>query len=214
MEAPLTPACGYDPSESTNSLGRHTTAGRPPSRIEPMVGRHVFNLSVTATAAAVVLSSCGAGGGAGIYDGLAPVTTSTVPTRPSTAPDRTALRIGEQSDTREGNVVKVISYEQPVPPALLEAQPGMEYGAAEVEMCAGRNGARRVSAEAFRVEMADGTEHGRTFFGPSEPAFVDVRLAPQACARGWLNFEVPKGIRPAYVAFRGSTVARWRANGS
>lgn len=189
---------------------RDATGGLP----SPIVGSGGLLPDVASAgvlAATILLGACGAdlGNEGRLASNAVVVTSAVVTTSPSTTPDPGALRVGQQRETTEGNAVKILAYEQPVPPGLLEPDPGMEFAAAEAEICAGRKGARRVTAESFNVEMADGSQRGRAFFGPKEPVFADGGLPPGACARGWVNFEVPKGSRPAYVVFRGSSVARW-----
>lgn len=138
-------------------------------------------------------------------------TTSTAPATSTTAPDPAALRLGQRTTTREGNDVEVTAFVQPVSPGVLQPDRGMEFAAAEARICAGPRGARRVTAESFRIEMADGTTRGRSFLGPKEPALTEARLGGGECVRGWVNFEVPEGERPAHVVFQGSSVARWNA---
>lgn len=142
--------------------------------------------------------------------------TTTATTRPATRPtaaDPGALRLGQRHDTSEGNAVQVHSYQQPLPPKDLEPDAGNEFAAVEVEICAGARGARRVTAESVALELPDGTRRGRSFFGPKEPALPTARLEPNACVRGWVNFEVPKGQRASHVVFEGSSTARWVVGG-
>ena len=89
----------------------------------------------------------------------------------------------------------------------------MEFAAIEAEICAGRRAPARATAEGFRIEMVDGSRRGRSFLGPKEPALTGDRLVPGACVRGWVNFEVPQGRRPAYVVYQGSSLVRWAAGG-
>lgn len=138
-------------------------------------------------------------------------TSTTSATTSTTIPDPMALTLGQRARTKEGNDVEVVAFVQPVTAGVLAADPGKEFAAAEAQICAGPRGARRVTPESFKVEMPDGTVRGRSYFGPKEPLLDDARLAGGACVRGWLNFEVPKGARPAYVVFQGSSVIRWRA---
>jgi hypothetical protein len=143
---------------------------------------------------------------------LVKATTSTISaTTSTTAPDPLALTLGQRTKTKEGNDVEVTAFVQPVVAGVLEADPGKEFAAAEAQICAGPRGARRVTPESFKIEMPDGSVRGRSYFGPKEPLLADARLEGGACVRGWLNFEVPKGTRPAYVVFQGSSVVRWRA---
>lgn len=143
-----------------------------------------------------------------------------VPARPTASSSTTTtdagpapLLIGEGTTTRDGNVVKVVSYHQPVPAGAVEPDPGMEYGAVEVEICAGRRGAPRVTPDGFSVELPDGTRRGRSRFGPREPALAEANLGPDECVRGWVSFEVPANERPVHVVFSGSSVVRWGAGG-
>ena len=123
------------------------------------------------------------------------------------------LRLGQEATTRDGNKVRVLTYQQPVPAALLEADAGKEFAAVEAEICAGGRAAPRVTPDSFKVELPDGTRRGRSYFGPKEPVLADAKLASGECARGWVSFEVPEGERPAYVVFQGSTMVRWSAGG-
>lgn len=168
------------------------------------------NGPVTA-ALALLLGACGGGGGAD--DDAARATTTTRVATSTTAPDPNALRLGERSETREGNVVRMLAFEQPLRPGVIEPAVGMEFAAVEAEICAGPRGAQRVSPEAIHLELADGSRRGRSFFGPKEPALAETRLAGGDCVRGWVNFEVPEGERATHVVFAGSSVVRWTAGG-
>lgn len=145
-------------------------------------------------------------------------TTSSVPaaggsTTTSTSPPGPPLRIGDDGTTRDGNTVRVLTYQQPVAGTVLEAGAGDEFAAVEAEICAGRRAAPRVSPDSFKVELSDGSRRGRSYFGPKEPELADTSLPSGQCARGWISFEVPEGKRPAFVVFQGSTVLRWSAGG-
>jgi hypothetical protein len=171
----------------------------------------VRNEPVTAALALLLLVACGGGGGPD--DDAARNTTTTRVVTSTTAPDTSALNLGERSETREGNVIQMVAFVQPLRAGVIEPGVGMEFAAVEAEICAGPGGAQRVSPEAIHVELADGTRRGRSFFGPKEPALAETRLAGGDCVRGWVNFEVPEGVRPAYVVFSGSSVVRWTAGG-
>lgn len=162
-------------------------------------------------ALAVLLAGCGATTTAG------PATTTTtvaaVTTTRATVADGGSLPIGQPFRTRDGGTVSVLTYQQPLPPEVLEPDPGMEFSAVEVEVCAGPGGGRRATAEAFEVEMPDGARRRRAFFGPKEPALAEGRLEARECRRGWVNFEVPEDERPRFVVFEGSSAARWGAGG-
>lgn len=142
-----------------------------------------------------------------------PATSSSAAVTTTTDPGPAPLLIGEGAPTRDGNVVKVVTYHQPVPAGAIEPDPGMEYGAIEVEICAGRRGAPRVTPDGFSVELPDGTRRGRSRFGPREPALAEASLGPGECVRGWVSFEVPTNERPVHVVFSGSSVVRWGAGG-
>lgn len=162
-------------------------------------------------AAAVLLTACSASANASRKEERA---TTSVATSRTTTVDPAALRIGQKAGTKEGNVVQLLTYQQSVPPAVVEPEPGREFAAIEAEICAGPRRPAQVTAEGFKIEMADGSRRGRSFLGPKEPALTQERLAPGACVRGWVNFEVPQGKRPAYVVFQGSSLARWAAGGT
>ncbi|MGH9178372.1 MAG: hypothetical protein ACRD0N_07450 [Acidimicrobiales bacterium] len=168
-----------------------STAGpdQPAALSAPTTGR-----ATTTTTAAPA-----AGGGAG-------TTTSTSPAAPP-------LRMGEDGTTRDGNTIRVLTYHQPLDGTVLEAGAGQEFAAVEAEICAGRRSAPRVSPDSFKVELADGTRRGRSYFGPKEPELDDTSLPSGQCVRGWISFEVPEGKRPAFVVFQGSSVIRWSAGG-
>ena len=161
-------------------------------------------------AAAVLLTACSASANASRREGR---TTTSVATSRRTSVDPAALRIGQKAETTEGNVVQLLTYQQSVPPTVLQPEPGNEFAAVEAEICAGPRAPTQVTGEGFRVEMADGSRRGRSFLGPKEPVLTEAQLAPGACVRGWVNFEVPQGTRPAYVVFQGSSLARWTAGG-
>lgn len=163
-----------------------------------------------ALALVVVLGGCGG------TDATTRPSTTTATTKPATRPtaaDPNALRLGQRHDTSEGNAVHVHAYQQPLPPKDLEPDPGKEFAAVEVEICAGPRSAPRATPESFALELPDGARQGRSFFGPKEPALAATRLAARACVRGWVNFEVPKGTRASHVVFEGSSSARWAVGG-
>lgn len=163
-----------------------------------------------ALAATALLAACTSSGGPAEVE-IAKPTTTVSTTTVTTTPDPSAMRLGQRSKTTEGNEVEVTAFVQPVTAGVLEPDPGKEFAAAEAQICAGPRGARRVTPESFKIEMPDGTVRGRSYFGPKEPLLADARLDGGACVRGWLNFEVPEGQRPAYVVFQGSSVLRWNA---
>lgn len=193
----------------------------PPAGLAASAGRRcarrwrVLTQPVAAAlGAAVLLTSCNASASSDEARASTSSVTTSVATNSSTVPGPGVLRIGEQATTKEGNVVKVLTYQQSLPSKAVEPDPGTEFAAVEAEICAGPSSAARVSAEGFKVEMADGDRRGRSFFGPKEPVLTEGRVMPGACARGWVNFEVPRGKRPAYVVFQGSSLARWAAGGT
>lgn len=167
-----------------------------------------------ALVAAVLLAGCATG--AGPSEQAVTTTAAVVATTATTgftAPEPPTLRLGEKFTTSDGNTVLVHIYQQPVPATAIEADPGNQFAAVEVEVCAGKRGIPRATADSFRLELVDGTRRGRSFFGPKEPRFADAKLPPGECARGWVNFEAPVDERPAYVVFQGSSVGRWSAGG-
>lgn len=182
----------------------------PPTVAPPQADRWWARIPASrgALAAAVVLTACSASANASRREGQA---TTTVATSRTTGVDPEALRIGQKAETIEGTVVELVSYQQSVPSTVVQPDRGKEFAAIDVEVCAGPRSPAQVTAEGFRVEMADGSRRGRSFLGPKEPVLAEARLAPGACMRGWVNFEVPQGTRPAYVVFEGSSLARWVA---
>jgi hypothetical protein len=176
--------------------------------------------------AALALGACGSTAGPNQPAALStpttgrPSTTTTAApaasggsTTSSTSPPGPPLRIGENGTTRDGNTIRVLSYQQPVAGTVLEAGAGQEFAAVEAEVCAGRRSVPRVSPDSFKVELTDGSRRGRIYFGPKEPQLADTSLPTGQCARGWISFEVPEGKRPAFVVFQGSSVIRWSAGG-
>ncbi|HET7487780.1 MAG TPA: hypothetical protein VFJ85_07620 [Acidimicrobiales bacterium] len=162
----------------------------------------------------LLLGACGTRSNA--LDAPASTTTTTQPAASTTTAvgETPPLALGQPGKTRDGNTIRVLSWVQPVASSgPLEPDLNQVYAAAEIEICAGRRGAPRVSPEVFAVQLEDGSSRGRTYFGPQQPELGDAKLVADQCVQGWVNFEVPSGHRPSYVVFKGSSHLRWLAGG-
>ncbi len=88
------------------------------------------------------------------------------------------------------------------------ADPGQQFAATEIRVCAGTNGAPRgVSVSGFELVLPNGRTlppvTGAPLGNPdlSQP----VPLKPNACVDGYLSFEIPKGTSPTAVLYSNGT---------
>ncbi|MDP9485369.1 MAG: DUF4352 domain-containing protein [Actinomycetota bacterium] len=129
--------------------------------------------------------------------------------------------IGESVSLPSGLEVRVLSYTAPVRSEedgeFLRWKPdaGKRFAAIDVRGCA--TGDDRVPFDGFEfsLTMPDDTRIASTLPTVSDPALQGTNLLPGECVRGFVNFQVPKGQRPAYVRFDRifpDEVARWRVD--
>lgn len=128
------------------------------------------------------------------------------------------LNVG-QSGTSGNSRVTVYAWEQPaaVPSnRAIAPDPGNEYGAADVEVCATETAVEPVQASTFNFAVV-GPDNVRHTAEPSwrEPALASTALYAGDCVRGWNTFEVTAGQRPAFVEWgntfggTGNVPLRW-----
>lgn len=107
----------------------------------------------------------------------------------------------------------VHTYRQPVAAqATTQGQDGVEWGAADVEVCAGADAPsdQQVSHLPWSLALDDGTTARPSnvrypeFPKPGYPV-SGTSLEPGACVRGWITFAVPAGGHPARIEWHPST---------
>ena len=143
------------------------------------------------------------------------------PTLPptTTAPQPEQFVVGDRVETSEGNFIQVYAYEQPVTPEneFITPRDGYEFAAIDVEACAGPSpdttGTRSINPFEFVAHMPDNTRQ-EADIPAREPALNHTNLPnPGDCARGWVTFQIPAGVRPVYVErggmFGGGDTIRW-----
>jgi hypothetical protein len=141
---------------------------------------------------------------------------STSPETPATNTSSTRNHlVGETAITMSGDRLTVHSYESPVAPLpYMQPEEDYEFVALDVEWCTSPN-SRTTLIEAhptrFNLHMPDNTRlprHARQF---KEPVLHSTRLEPGDCARGWVTFKKPKGVKPRYIMYTdGRSLLKWR----
>ena len=135
-----------------------------------------------------------------------------------------ALDVGETATTtKAGNMLTVLSYESPLPPAgSSRPEPGFEFSAVEAEGCASRateNYRMTVGPSGFTLEMPDGTrlrpDVRMEDMTVKEPALMTAEPGLGECRRGFVLFQTPEGERPELVIFEDpltteTPVVRWK----
>lgn len=126
------------------------------------------------------------------------------------------LSLGRRQNTNKGNVI-VYTYDRSVP-ATKDRQPSVEgdiFIAFDIEGCAGPNADQNTGITAGLFYLQIDPKHPP--YAPvdpvRQPALHDTALAPGRCARGWVTFEVPKDLKPAYILFRGPPRTAWHLPG-
>jgi hypothetical protein len=102
-------------------------------------------------------------------------------------------------------------------PEVPTADPGKEYSVAKIEVCAGRSGSQSGPDDLdFTLGFADGETAETSFFPIETPDIGKVNaLGPNACATGYVSFEIASGTAPSYVAYQPGLIHqyRWKASG-
>ena len=132
----------------------------------------------------------------GLPAGLTPRTVTVAAGQPIAIPDPDAVA----GITR----VTVFSMNHPVSPTAPYpiARPGKELAAADIEVCAGTSGSQHgVPVFAFNLVLPGGALLA-PLPGIEQPDLYNVKaLSPNACARGYLGFEIANGAQPSAVRF-------------
>lgn len=158
---------------------------RTPSRLRVVL---------TAFISAVALASCGGG------RDVTPLSSASLKT--------TIVNMGTRYTTRYENFVTAYSFTSlPQSPPQSDRQ----YGAADVEGCAGETPPPGTAAapQLFFLETTDGLAW-RTTEPVKTPALHLTRLARNRCARGWITFSFPKDRKPDFVVFISGEIVKWR----
>jgi hypothetical protein len=130
---------------------------------------------------------------------------ATPPAATASAANPAVLKLGAKADGPV-SASTVYSWKQPVADkAPKPEQDGMEWGAADVEICAKIDGA--MSRTNWRLTYADHTtiepsSTGYRQFPAPEYPWDERDLTAGQCVRGWLTFAVPAGQKPATVQYQ------------
>ncbi len=120
-----------------------------------------------------------------------------------------AHRLGEKVQAGTGFLeVTVYAYQQPVAAGAPADQPGLGWGAADVQACSSASSIFEVSVSAgpWSLVYIDGTSISPSKAGhpqfpqPAYPA-TPRRLQPGECLRGWIVFAVPSATAPQWVRY-------------
>lgn len=136
---------------------------------------------------------------------------SPAPPSPAAAPPKPAgpNKIGALVVHPDGHAdTTVLDYRQPVSGGI-DANPGMEWSAAEVKVCIRRADGKNntVSQDPWVLLYSDGSQYesayasGPDFPKPEYPTSGDRIIPAGRCVKGWITFEVPKGRRPGLVSY-------------
>jgi Domain of unknown function (DUF4190) len=109
--------------------------------------------------------------------------------------------------------VTVYSYTQPVTSqdVTLKPEAGKEFGAADVQVCAGSFGSQDgPDLHDFSLVFAGGSQLSPTPGAVRAPWLGDVRtIAADLCVTGYVPFETALGARPASVQYQALSPYRW-----
>lgn len=127
---------------------------------------------------------------------------------------RSDLVVGDKASIESGGSLTVYTFESPAASSeYIEPDPGKEYSAIEVEWCAGLSRGEeleRVRSHYLELQMPDNTRASPRGNRIREPYLPDTMLLPDDCVRGWITFQTPKGVKPAFVMFTGrESVVKW-----
>lgn len=136
--------------------------------------------------------------------------------RVTPAPDTSAnpiYNVGYTLSLESGGSLTVRSFESPVPtPEYMEPDSGKEYSAIEVEWCAGPSREEEledVRPSSFELQMPDNTRYSSDVVA-RDPDLPYTMLLPNDCVRGWISFQTPQGVKPAFAVFTGTdSVIKW-----
>jgi hypothetical protein len=158
----------------------------------------------------LILGACASEGEGGPKAAEPAVTTAprentTVPPDETTTTVPGAFPIGTRVETERGNFFTLYAYEQPVPPLdFFDPDPGNEYAAADIEFCRGvpveeDEFLTGVGPGDYELQMGDNTR--RSFdIGAREPQLNYTEVTGVGdCVRGWVTYQVPVGVRPAFL---------------
>jgi hypothetical protein len=118
-------------------------------------------------------------------------------------------RLGEKVQAGNGFLeMTVYAYRQPAAPGAPTEQPGLAWGAVDVQACSSASSifAVSVSETPWSLVYADGTAVSPTAADRAQlpqPAYPTTprSLQPGECLRGWIVFAVPAGTVPQWVRY-------------
>ena len=116
-------------------------------------------------------------------------------------------QVGSAIEGPDGSSVTVHAVEAPAVPdegVALDAVPGTQLVAADVEVCATDRPLQAVGDARFVVTMSNGDVRDVVSLptSPHQPQFpVEITLRPGSCERGWVTFQVAADTSVASVAY-------------
>lgn len=155
---------------------------------------------------ALVGCSGGGGGAANPAPAIAPTT--------SVGPLLGTFPLGQKAALPDGDSVQVYAYSAAITPSnpYSQARPGSAFSVLDVEACSGPSPTPGglLNPFFFSLELPDKSTIPAGI-PVKDPALNVNALAPGACSRGFVTFEVPTGVTPATVVYGIPSVSiRWK----
>ena len=116
------------------------------------------------------------------------------------------MQLGQEVESPQGNKIAAYSYE---PAVKIE---GQTFGQADVQWCAGHVlGDVSYVIPLWSLETDQGLVAAETYGWTTRSlgANDELRLDPGECARGLLEFAVPKGATAQNLVFSGTAIFKW-----
>jgi hypothetical protein len=113
------------------------------------------------------------------------------------------------------DTVNVVSFEFPVSRNdHPDPTPGSEYAVARVRLCAAKSGAQSNVASFIELHFTDGRLAPPDFsVSVKTPTITMEGLRGDACAEGYLSYQVSRGLRPNLIQYQDLfQVHRWKVS--
>lgn len=180
--------------------------------------------AVTALALAATLTGCGGEEQPETTPAAAVPTTATAAAStpaPASSPTPAVLAVGDSTTFLDGAVTTtVLAYRQPAGSRGIPDpdRAGDTWGAIEVKVCTKPTSeVISVSTALWVLTYADGAvlePSGVSYSQLPQPRYpwADHEVRPGRCVRGWITYEVPAKLRPAYVQYQpdGQAATEWQ----
>lgn len=141
-----------------------------------------------------------------------PPTPTPVPPTPTPTP-KTTFAPNETATLSDGTQINLIKFAKVTSDNMfLQPDPGNQYLAIEINMCAG-NAETTANPYDWTLVMSDNSRVEPTY-GIAEPDLNDTPLLPGDCVHGWVTFEAPQNLTAKEARYTGGdlfdpTIVRW-----